>query len=309
MLLLVCVSAFCFTACGEEDNNANTDTRDQQIVAVYNQYVAYAESNGQTPLSYEEWLASIKGEKGDNGADGISVEEIFIGEDGHLYVKLTGDTEYRDLGLVSTPNPEQEGFSKGLVYEVNSDRTGYKLIGLGTNTDKILKIPETYNGLPVTEILIGNGDELYDNYVEKIIISKNVTTNLDFAFQFTEFMQLKEIEVDEQNQYVKSIDGVLYSKDGKKLLLMPANYNETEFVVPEGVELIEYAAISEKITTITLTKSLSAISGTWQLDGKTVKYPGTIQEYMESELGKYLEDALGMERIECLDGIYDRTQD
>ena len=262
-MLLVCISAFFFTACAED---------------------------------------------GKDGADGVSVEEIFVGEDGHLYTKLTGDTEYRDLGLVSTPNPEQEGFSKGLVYEVNSDRTGYKLIGLGTNTDKILKIPETYNGLPVTEILIGNGDELYDNYVEKIIISKNVTTNIDFAFQFNEFMQLKEIEVDEQNQYVKSIDGVLYSKDGKKLLLVPANYNETEFVVPEGVETIDYVALNDKITTITLAKSLSVIVSSWQLDGKVVKYSGTIQEFKDSELNS-LDAYLGMRIIECLDGIYDGTQD
>lgn len=40
------------------------DNRDERIVAVYAQYL----ENGGT-LTYEEWLASIKGEKGDKGED------------------------------------------------------------------------------------------------------------------------------------------------------------------------------------------------------------------------------------------------
>ena len=41
-----------------------------QIEKVYNQYVAYAQENGVTPLSYEQWLATIKGEQGDPGPNG-----------------------------------------------------------------------------------------------------------------------------------------------------------------------------------------------------------------------------------------------
>ena len=50
--------------------NGDQGDRNEDIVAIYNTYVAYAESNGETPLSYEAWLASIKGEKGDTGATG-----------------------------------------------------------------------------------------------------------------------------------------------------------------------------------------------------------------------------------------------
>ena len=47
------------------NNTAQTDNaKNDEIYAVYTTYVAYAEENGTTPLSYEEWLSSIKGEKG-----------------------------------------------------------------------------------------------------------------------------------------------------------------------------------------------------------------------------------------------------
>lgn len=63
-LLLVCILGL--VAC----NNNDGGTADKDILSVYNQYVAYAEEQGTTPLSYEEWLKTIKGEKGDKGDKG-----------------------------------------------------------------------------------------------------------------------------------------------------------------------------------------------------------------------------------------------
>lgn len=60
LLSLSCVAAGAFglAACGGGDD------RDASIVNVYNQYVAYAESNGETPMTYEVWLNSqSKGKK------------------------------------------------------------------------------------------------------------------------------------------------------------------------------------------------------------------------------------------------------
>ena len=66
-IFVVCVMSISFIACSLNPESPSTDNRDPQIVAVYNTYVAYAEENGVTPLSYEQWLATIKGEKGDQG--------------------------------------------------------------------------------------------------------------------------------------------------------------------------------------------------------------------------------------------------
>ena len=80
LLFTLCASIVGLIACDEDD--AETDIRDSQIVSVYNMYVAYAEENGENPLSYEEWIQSIKGKDGTNGIDGIN------GKDGVSIIKI-----------------------------------------------------------------------------------------------------------------------------------------------------------------------------------------------------------------------------
>lgn len=43
-------------------------------------------------------------------------------------------------------------YTDGLAYELNADETSYTLTGIGEATDKNVKIPEEYKGLPVTAI-------------------------------------------------------------------------------------------------------------------------------------------------------------
>lgn len=78
ILNIICIAYFCITmtAC-----SGIQDTRDNDIVTVYNMYVANAEENGTTPLSYNDWLLTIKGEQGPagtDGADGKSAYEIWL---------------------------------------------------------------------------------------------------------------------------------------------------------------------------------------------------------------------------------------
>ena len=75
--LIVCLTCL-FTAC----NDNAQDARDPQIVAIYDSYVANAAEKGETPLSYEEWLNSIKGAKGDTGATGAKGDTGAQGEQG-----------------------------------------------------------------------------------------------------------------------------------------------------------------------------------------------------------------------------------
>ena len=69
LLLTLCALLCIATACSI--NSEKEDTKDQ-IYSVYKSYVSYAESKGETPLTYEEWLATIKGDTGANGKDGIT---------------------------------------------------------------------------------------------------------------------------------------------------------------------------------------------------------------------------------------------
>lgn len=73
VICVVCFSLF-FMGCNNDNGDENSNNN-EQIVAIYNTYVAYAEENGKTPLSYEDWLTSIKGEKGDKGDSGTNGQD------------------------------------------------------------------------------------------------------------------------------------------------------------------------------------------------------------------------------------------
>ncbi|MBP5620664.1 MAG: leucine-rich repeat protein, partial [Thermoguttaceae bacterium] len=78
---------------------------------------------------------------------------------------------------------------------------------------------------------------------------------------------LTSIEVAEDNPNYRSIDGVLFSKDGKTLLRYPAGREQEKYVVPEGVETIGPNAFSDcySLTEIELPSSVTAIeSGAFQ---------------------------------------------
>ena len=59
---------------------------------------------------------------------------------------------------------------------------------------------------------------------------------------------LEEIRVDEDNPWFKSVDGVLYSKDGRTLIRFPGRRCENDsFEVPEGVEYISAGAFQAAV--------------------------------------------------------------
>ena len=72
---------------------------------------------------------------------------------------------------------------------------------------------------------------------------------------------LKEINVDSENNVFKSIDGVLYSNDGKTLLRYPINKTADTFTIPNGVTKIDRYAFSdcEKLKLVIFPDSLTII--------------------------------------------------
>lgn len=68
LLRLGCCAAATTAFVGCDKDKA--ETPDDAFRQAYALYTAYAESNGDTPATYEEWLKAIKGEKGDKGEKG-----------------------------------------------------------------------------------------------------------------------------------------------------------------------------------------------------------------------------------------------
>lgn len=129
---------------------------------------------------------------------------------------------------------------------------GWEFYGFNGNSDtKELNIdfvrdvrgenPDT--GKPVAAV--GDFTVVSDEYVEFINIGKDVRYIADSAFYYCK--QLKAVFVDDENPYYCDVDGVLYTKDMKTLVLHPIMNGQWKveqgladtadtFVIPEGVE-------------------------------------------------------------------------
>ena len=112
-----------------------------------------------------------------------------------------------------------------------------------------------------------------DEYVEVIHIGKDVKHIYETSFFYCK--ELKAIEVDAQNEYYTSVDGVLYTKDMKTLLVYPIKKDavetaeeteeevrrEVSFTIPEDVERVGSCAFykNEVLTEIKLPSTLNEI--------------------------------------------------
>lgn len=83
---------------------------------------------------------------------------------------------------------------------------------------------------------------------------------LDYGV-FVECASLETIDVSEENESYKSIDGVWFTKDGKELLHYPEGKTDSTYTVPENVEAIKgHAFMSAKCSSIIIPDSVTYIS-------------------------------------------------
>ena len=148
-------------------------------------------------------------------------------------------------------------YSVGLNYSLNSDGQSYTVTGIGTCADTNLIIPSTYNGLPVTAIknFAFRGCEK----LTSVMIPDSVT-NMGVRI-FMGCTNLTSIIVDKNNSTYKSIDGNVYTIDGKTLVIYAAGKAETSFVIPNGVTNIGEGAfyICDNLVSVTISDSVVSI--------------------------------------------------
>ena len=87
--------------------------------------------------------------------------------------------------------------------------------------------------LPSSVTSIGDKAFLCCENLSKITLPPGVTSIGDQAFGFCE--NLQEINVTESNEFYRTIDGVLYTKDLKTIICYPAGKKNENFVIPSGV--------------------------------------------------------------------------
>ncbi len=147
-------------------------------------------------------------------------------------------------------------YSEGLEFWPCYNNT-YSVVGIGICTDNDIFIPSTYAGVPVTSI-----DPLaFDNCTDIISVTiPDSVTSIDML-AFNNCSSLANITVDGKNPNYMSIDGNLYSKDGKTLILYAAGKTESSFKIPYCVTDIGMVAIpnGSSLTSVTIPDSVTNI--------------------------------------------------
>ncbi len=136
--------------------------------------------------------------------------------------------------------------------------------------DSVTKIGKAAfaNTYKLTDIQLGQKLQTIDAYafqgcaVTEITIPSSVSSISELAFYGA--TSLRSIYVDSENSNYTSADGVLLSKDGKTLYLVPINKSGSSYTVPNGVTKIEQNAFlkNANIKEINFPSSLTSI-GDW----------------------------------------------
>lgn len=129
-----------------------------------------------------------------------------------------------------------------------SGTTGTVSVGAkDTNITGDIVIPETVSngGITYTVDTITSTAFLNCVNVTSIYISKTITnTSFNFqAFNGTN-MKLRSINVDPDNSYLSSLDGVLYSKDKNILYKYPQSKLDISYKLPNSVNNIHVYALN-----------------------------------------------------------------
>ena len=101
---------------------------------------------------------------------------------------------------------------------------------------------------------------------------------------------LSSVSVSEDNTNYISVDGILYTKDMKKILCFPAGKGDSSYIVSDGVEVIADGAFDgcENLVSISLPESVTRIGFYAFLNCESltsINFSGTVEEW--NAINKY----------------------
>jgi len=165
--------------------------------------------------------------------------------------------------------PKDNGSSKWLTIEDGV------LVECDREAEGVVIIPEG-----VTEI----GEDVFVGCekITEIVIPASVET-IDDSFNYHK--SLRAFTVAGGNKEFKSVDGVLYSKDGKTLSSYPCGKEDESFTVPDGVTKIDSFGANESLVSVKLPDSLEKIGDSAFCDCEaleSITLPDSLEEIGDS---------------------------
>ncbi|MDE5565794.1 MAG: leucine-rich repeat domain-containing protein [Anaeroplasmataceae bacterium] len=139
---------------------------------------------------------------------------------------------------------EDKYYSKGLEYKLNSTKDSYSVVGKGTTVDMDIVIPETYNGLPVTNI---SSAAFFEGNLKSIKIPDSVTCISEYAFlRCTNLISIKipDSVTNMENGAFMGCSGLRSVTIGKSITNIPTKAfygcsNLTSITIPNNIKSIE----------------------------------------------------------------------
>ena len=194
------------------------------------------------------------------------------------------------------PDTWSDGFASAETYVtwnynelfiLNSDETSYSFSYYGNRGERVC-VPDTYKGLPVTEI----SDMAFFGVGELVSVRIPSTVIYIGAGVFTDCFSLESIEVSGENEAYTSIDGSLYTKDGKTLLQYAVAKTTESFTVPDTVIRIESLAFygCTSLRYVTLGSSVESIGNGAFLNCTSllaINYRGSAENWAYVNKGNY----------------------
>lgn len=217
-------------------------------------------------------------------------------------LKELGDGVFYFCGDRTISLPSSNAFFK-LVDGVLFSKDGKRLIrcpeGVGSADGKTYAIPAGTETIEVgaftfswkTSITIPNGVKnireaafLFCQLLEAVTIPASVSFIDETAFGRCE--SVSSFAVAANNPSYKSVDGVLFSKDGKTLLFHPIDHGRTSYSVPSGVTRLGWSAFffCQRLESLVIPESVSEIDGNaiWGLTGlQTLTIPVRFKDFVE----------------------------
>lgn len=148
-----------------------------------------------------------------------------------------------------------------LEYEISENPLVITITDCNEDAKGDLTIPDTIEGIQVTTL----GESAFASCedISSVVIGGGIVAIGDNAFSYCD--SLFSITVDENNTYYKDIEGILFKLDSEgnayELVLYPIGRSDSNYTIPDGVEVITEGAFSgaTTLTSVLIPESVTVI--------------------------------------------------